>query len=138
MRQTSFTINGEYRAIPEQSQVPVNAENVVEYATLELLQASPDYIAYIASQIPPRRDIKATRDADLQAMAYNGLNTRPQDLANFQAKIGLMADGSSTKWTNTDDETVTVTKQDLIDAMTHGLTTGEAIWDVYHTANEAI
>lgn len=138
MKQTSYTLNGEYRAIPEKSQVPANAENVVEHADLEALQASPDYIAYIASQIPPRADIKATRDADLQAMTYNGLNTRPQDLANFQAKLSLMADGTSTKWTNTDDETVTVSKQDLIDAMTHGLTTGEAIWDVYHTANEAL
>jgi len=141
MKQISYTINGLYRAIPETAQLPQDAENVQVFDTLEDLQASQDYIDYIASQVPiidPRQALKNTRDADLQAMTFNDLNTRPQDLANFQAKIGLMADGSSTKWSDINDNTVTVTKQDLIDAMTHGLTTGEATWDVYHTANEAL
>ena len=141
MKQISYTLNGLYRAIPETAQLPVDAENVQVFDDLAGLQASQDYIDYIASQVPvidPRQALKDTRDADLQAMTFNGLNTRPQDLANFQTKISLMADGTSTKWSDENDNTVTVTKQDLIDAMTHGLITGEAIWDTYHTANEAL
>lgn len=47
---TSFTLNNRYRAQPASAQVHKDAENIQEFASLELLQASPEYIAAIQAQ----------------------------------------------------------------------------------------
>ena len=50
MKHTSFRVNGLYRAIPEGSQVPIDAENVQIFDTLDALQASQEYIDAIQAQ----------------------------------------------------------------------------------------
>ena len=46
----SYTIKGKYRTSPPNAQVHKDAENIQEFETLELLQASPEYITQIALQ----------------------------------------------------------------------------------------
>lgn len=80
-----------------------------------------------------RRELQEQRDQALQQMQHEVegvgvVQTRPQDIINFQTAISL---GQTREWVLADNSVGTLTTEQMQECLQAGMTQGQLIWDDY-------
>jgi len=100
------------------------------------------YIKDINNKDLEKKELKRIREESLSncTVELNGnvYQTRPSDEPNFRLRIAGLESGQETKWILENDETVTVSKEELEEVFNLGLLANGAIWDDYMQKKEQL